>query len=62
MVLGVQGRTCNNMIYGELGRYPLETYIKKRAIGFWARIVANKETKMSRKIYNYLRNLYTNDY
>ena len=29
MILGVQGKTCNNMVFGELGRFPLETYIKK---------------------------------
>ena len=55
MVLGVPGKTCNNMVYGELRRFPLETYIKKRAIGFWARILANKETKISRIIYNHTR-------
>ena len=62
MVLVVQGKTCNNMVYGELGRFPLETYIKKRAIGFWARILANKETKLSRIIYNHIRTLFINDY
>ena len=62
MVLGVQGKTCNNMVYGELGRFPLETYIKKRAIGFWARILANKETKISRLFYNHTRTLFINNY
>lgn len=62
MVLGVQGKTCNNMVYGELGRIPLENYIKKRAIGFWARMMVNKETKISRVIYSHIRSLYTNNY
>ena len=29
MVLWVHGKTCNNMVYGELGRFPLDFYIKK---------------------------------
>ena len=62
MVLGVHGKTCNNMVYGELGRFPLETYVKKRAIGFWARILANKETKLSRIIYNHIRTLSNTNY
>ena len=62
MVLGVQGKTCNNMVYGELGRFPLEIYIKKRAIGFWARTLVNKESKISRIFYNHARNLYDNNY
>ena len=35
------------MIYGELGRYPLEIIIKSRMIGFWYRIVHGKPLKLS---------------
>ena len=52
MILGVHGKTCNSMVYGELGRFPVEIYIKKRAIGFWARLVKNKESKISRLFYD----------
>ena len=62
MTLGVQGKTCNNMVYGELGRFPLEIYIKKRAIGYWARMLINKESKISRVIYSNMRSLSSNDY
>ena len=40
------------MIYGELGRYPLEIDIKSRIISFWARIISGKELKLSKIIYN----------
>ena len=62
MIMGVQGKTCNNMVYGELGRFPLEIHIKKRAIGFWARLLTNKETKIARVFYNHLKNLSDNNY
>ena len=62
MVLGVQGKTCNNIVYGELGRYPLEVYIRKRAIGFWARMLTNKESKISRVFYDHLRALSLNNH
>jgi len=40
------------MIYGELGRYPLQRDIKSRIISFWARIFSGKELKLSKIIYN----------
>jgi hypothetical protein len=40
------------MIYGELGRYPLEIDIKSRIISFWDRIISGKELKLSKIIYN----------
>jgi hypothetical protein len=33
------------MIYGELGRYPLEIDIKRRIISFWAKLLSGKELK-----------------
>ena len=57
MILGVQGKTCNNMVYGELGRFPLGIHIKKRAVGFWGRLVTNKDTKISRVTYSNIRRL-----
>ena len=62
LVLGVWGRTCNNMVFGELGRYPLDTYIKKRAIGFWGRTVAGKDTKISKIFYSNIKILNDNNY
>jgi len=38
-VLGVNRSTTNNMVYGELGRYPLKISIEVRMINFWARLL-----------------------
>jgi hypothetical protein len=40
------------MIYGEIGRYPLEIDIKSRIISFWAKLLSGKELKLSKIIYN----------
>jgi hypothetical protein len=40
------------MIYGELGRYPLEIDIKSRIISFWAKLLSGKELQLSKIIYN----------
>ena len=42
------------MLYGELGRYPLEIIIKSRMIGFWYRIVLGKPLKLSYIVYQCL--------
>jgi hypothetical protein len=34
------------MIYGELGRFPLEIRVKLRMIAFWSKVVLN-ENKLS---------------
>ena len=57
-ILGVSGKTVNNMVYGELGRYPLEIQIKERVVGYWGRLIMGKEGKTSRKMYDYLLTLY----
>lgn len=51
-VLGVNSSTTNNMVYGELGRYPIKISVEVRMINFWARLVqfASKE-KLSQKMY-----------
>ena len=36
--------TPNYMIYGELGRYPVEIDIKIRIISFWAKIICGKQS------------------
>lgn len=40
------------MIYGELGRYPLEIQIKTRIISYWSRILTGKDTKIAKLIYD----------
>ena len=40
------------MIYGELGRYPMEIDIKSRIISFEAKLLSGKELKLSKIFYN----------
>ena len=36
-LLGLKQCTSSNMLYGELGIYPLDIHIKSRIIGYWLR-------------------------
>jgi hypothetical protein len=47
-ILKVRNTTPNFMIYGELGRFPLEIRVKLRIIAFWSKLVLN-ENKLSSK-------------
>ena len=47
MMLNLKTSTPNYMIYGELGRYPVEIDIKIRIISFWAKIICGKQSKRS---------------
>lgn len=41
------------MIYGELGRYPLEIQMKSRIISYWSRILnTGKDAKIAKLIYD----------
>ena len=42
------------MLYGELGRYPIEIVIKTRLIGFWVRIITGKQDKFVNLMYQKL--------
>ena len=57
-VLGVNKSTTNAMVYGELGRHPLQVEITLGILCFWARIVTNECQKLSVMIYKFLYNLY----
>ena len=57
-ILKVKTSTCSNMVYGELGRYPIFIQAKSRLIGYWARLIEDKENKLSRIMYNCLFNMY----
>ena len=48
--------TPRYMLYGELGRYPLEIYIKTKMISFWSKLLTNKQTKLSYILYGKLIN------
>ena len=53
-LLPVKKSTPLFMLYGELGRTPLKLIIDQRIIGFWARIVKGKITKISNLMLNYM--------
>ena len=42
------------MIYGDLGRYPLSTVIKKRIISFWSKLVNGNINRLSSSLYRIL--------
>ena len=46
-ILGVKKTTCNLMVYGELGKYPVNTYIKSRMLSYWLRLINGKQRKLS---------------
>ena len=52
LLLHLKSSTPSYMIYGELGRYPLEIDIKSRIISFCAKLLSGKELKLSKIIYN----------
>ncbi len=34
-ILHVRKTTCNSMVYGELGKYPINTHVKSRMLNYW---------------------------
>lgn len=57
-VLYVHRYTSTDIIYGELGVYPLDITIKCRMINYWIRIIMGKNTKLSYVMYNCLLQLH----
>ena len=43
IILHLKATTPNCMVYGELGRYPLDIDIKLRNILYWAKLITGKE-------------------
>lgn len=56
-VLCVHKKTSTDIVYGELGLFPLEITIKCRMIGYWVRILTGKQSKLSYIMYNCLLQL-----
>ena len=50
-ILGVRRTTPTYMVYGETGKLPLKTTIKKRIIQFWYNIVTGKTDKLAFQLY-----------
>jgi hypothetical protein len=48
------------MVYGELGRYPIDIDIKVRTISYWARLLSGKQAKFANVFNRLSRNLNEN--
>ncbi len=57
-VLYVHRYTSTDIVYGELGVYPLEITIKCKMINYWSRLVTGKDTKLSHVMYKCLLQLH----
>lgn len=53
-VLCVHKKTSTDIVYGELGVYPVEIHIKCRVICFWVRILLGSKSKLSYLMYKCL--------
>ena len=40
------------MVYGELGRYPMEIQIKTRMITYWSKLINGKDKKYAKLLYD----------
>lgn len=53
--------TPDFMVYGELGRYPLDIFIKLRIIKYWTKLVLGKQEKLPSVLYNLALRKYQNN-
>ena len=58
ILLRVKPSTCNAMVYGETGAYPIYISVYKRMLGFWGRVLNGKSSKLSYIIYDCMLKLY----
>ena len=57
-LLKVNKLTVNCIVYGEVGKYKLQSTINKKMINFWSKIVTGKETKYSNRLYSLINNMH----
>ena len=58
IILKAKKSTPNVILYGELGRYPIDLIVKSRMIGFWQTTVNGKSDKISNKLYSILLSMH----
>ena len=61
-ILNVKKCTPHIMLYGELGRFPIAITIKKRIISFWSKLLLDKASKLSHRLYSVLYNNFNNNH
>ena len=59
LLLYVKTSTPNFMVYGELGRYPIDIDIKVRMISYWSKLILGNQSKISPLSY---KQLYITDF
>lgn len=57
-VLGLNKSTPNCMVYGEVGKRPLNNIVTLKMLNFWIKVSEGKSSKLSSKIYNLIYNLH----
>ena len=55
-MLGVRNQTQNNMVYGELGRWPLRMSRYCSMIRYWCKVIQLSENKYVKRVYNMMLN------
>jgi hypothetical protein len=60
-MLGLGRSTPNCIVYGEVGRKPLQNQIYNRMISFWVKISEGKTSKLSSLMYNLIYKLHLNE-
>ena len=58
MILNIKPSTCNSIVYGETGVYPVYIYVNKNMIGYWCRILMGKASKLCNIMYQCMLRLY----
>ena len=58
LLLNLKKSTPDYMIYGELGRFPLDIFIKLRTINYWEKLVTGENKKLPVILYNLVTGSY----
>jgi len=51
IILNVKKCTTSNMVYGELGCFPISLYAKSRMVTYWGRLISGPQNKLSYIMY-----------